>query len=159
MLTPMTNEESTQSPVQFISAILLLTREPDRLVRFYRDVLGIPLEPEVHDGSATHFACELGDTHFAIHDAAEVRERSESFKLAFAVTSLDATIAALQSAGVQTLYPPKSTGFAVMTAVLDPDANYIELTELSDAWLQYLVERRNGGKDPVAAWASRRGGA
>ena len=152
----MTNEKSTVSPVQFISAILLRTYEPDRLVQFYRDVLGIPLESEAHDGFATHFAGELGDTHFAIHDAAEAPARSESFKLAFAVTSLDATIAALESAGFQTLYSPKSTGFAVMTAVLDPDANYIELTELSDTWLQYLVERRNRGKDPVAAWASGR---
>ena len=40
-------------------------------------------------------------------------------------------------------------GFAKMTAIRDPDGNYIEITELSGGWLRHLVERRRRGFDLV----------
>jgi catechol 2,3-dioxygenase-like lactoylglutathione lyase family enzyme len=36
--------------VQGLSVVLLLTADTDRLAAFYRDVLGLPLEAEEHDG-------------------------------------------------------------------------------------------------------------
>src|SRR5215813_11504016 len=53
-----------------VSAILLISTNAKELARFYRDTLGLPLEDEVHEGVAAHYACELGGVHFAIHPAA-----------------------------------------------------------------------------------------
>ena len=52
-----------------VSAILLISPNAKELARFYSDVLGLPLEDEVHEGVPLHYACELGGIHFAIHPA------------------------------------------------------------------------------------------
>jgi catechol-2,3-dioxygenase len=52
---------------EFLSAVLLASRQPDRLAVFYRDVLGLPLHEEQHGSGSVHWGCELGDVHFAIH--------------------------------------------------------------------------------------------
>ena len=55
--------------IEFVSAILLVSRHPERLAAFYRDIVGLPLEDEQHGETAAHYGCELGDLHFAIHPA------------------------------------------------------------------------------------------
>jgi hypothetical protein len=39
-----------------------------------------------------------------------------------------------------------------MTAVRDPDGNYIELTELDASWFEGLRRHREQGFDVVARW-------
>src|SRR5215510_7624227 len=46
---------------RFISGVLA-SRQPERLMEFYRDVLGFPLAEERHGGTEPHRGCELGDT-------------------------------------------------------------------------------------------------
>ena len=57
----------TTALVTGVSAILLVSPDAARLAGFYRQVLGLALEDEVHEGVPLHFACDLGDVHFAIH--------------------------------------------------------------------------------------------
>ena len=40
--------------IRFISGILLVSRQPGRLVEFYRDVLGLPLSEEQHGDTEPH---------------------------------------------------------------------------------------------------------
>src|SRR5262245_34627847 len=137
--------------IEFLSAVLLVSRDPPRLVAFYRDVLGLPLRKEAHDDTHPHFGCELGDVHFAIHPVENFEGGSTApqgaVRLAFTVFDMAGFVARLSSHGVQPLYAPRDVGFAVMTALRDPDGNYIEFTQLSESWLRHLESRRQAGND------------
>jgi len=144
--------------IEFLSAILIYSRNPERLAEFYRDVLGVPLEEEKHGTGPVHYGCELGDVHFAIHpseDGLEETAREQRFRLAFTVFSTAALLERLESRGISPIYPPKKTDFAVFTAVHDPDGNYVEFTELCDSWFEHLSYRKRGGVDVVTRWEGR----
>ncbi len=145
--------------VEFISAVLLVSDDAPGLAAFYRDVLGFPLEDEVHGGSDLHYGCELGDVHFAIHprsnfDSAK-EPQSGSINLAFAVFDMEAFVARVEQAGGSLLYPPRDSGFAIMTALEDPDGNLVEFTQLSEGWMAHLEKRRQEGKDILAQWRAQ----
>lgn len=135
----------------FISALILLSPDAERLVDFYLSAVGLTLEREQHDD--THWGCELGDVHFAIHqtDGAPV-DMGKSFKFALTTWSLKEAIERLRRHNVDLIHPPMNRGFATMAAFADPDGNIVELTELSDSWLEYLAERRREGHDVISQW-------
>lgn len=139
--------------VRFLSAALVVSPDPARLASFYRDALGIPLQPESHGDTALHYGCELGDVHFAIHPAANFPEGpgsgGNSVCLAFAVDDLGAVLRRCEARGVLPLEPPRDVGFAILAALRDPDGNYIELTQLSAQWIKHLRTRRTSGEDPL----------
>jgi predicted enzyme related to lactoylglutathione lyase len=145
--------------VRFVSAIIFQSNDPGRLAAFYRDALGMPLESSDHDGDAQpHYECELGDLHFAIHPVEtppnEQSARRSRLKIAFAVFSLEAAIARLRRLGVELLYAPIDRGFAIMTAIEDPDGTTIELTQLSDRWLSYIGSRESEERD-IVSWRNK----
>jgi len=144
--------------IEFFSGVILVSESPERLAAFYRDVLGVPLGAEEHEGSLPHWGCDLGDIHFAIHpieDFPDGRAGVGAVKLAFNVFDIHALAEHLTKAGVSLLYPPKDTGFFLSTAVQDPDGNFVELTQMSDAWFKYLDHRHSQGVDVVARWQAR----
>jgi catechol 2,3-dioxygenase-like lactoylglutathione lyase family enzyme len=145
--------------LRFLSGIILVSHEPERLVGFYRDVLGVPLVEEQHDDTELHWACELGDIHFAIHPAADYPGEptaTGSVKIAFMVFELDRLVSWLAGNGVELCYPPEGFGAGSrITAVRDPDGNLVELTELGPGWLDHLRAHRATGGDLVAHWAGR----
>lgn len=141
--------------IEFLSAVLLVSKNPERLANFYKDVVGLPLEDEDHGESEKHYGCELGDLHFAIHPLSNFEGTgygTGSVKLAFTVFDMESFVEKVKSKGIQLAYEPKDTGFAVMTALTDPDGNYIEFTQLSDRWFQHLESRRKQGIDVVNRW-------
>jgi catechol 2,3-dioxygenase-like lactoylglutathione lyase family enzyme len=155
------SEDAERRPdgLRFLSGIILVSAEPERLVGFYRDVLGVPLAEEQHDDSQPHWACELGDVHFAIHPQADYPGEAAgvgSVKLAFMVFEMDRLVAWLRGRGVEPLYPPVEFGESSrITAVRDPDGNTVELTELGPGWLDHLKTHRAAGGDLVAQWGAR----
>lgn len=140
---------------EFLTAVLINSRDPDRLAAFYQDVLDVPLEVETH-GSHKHYGCELGDLHFAIHP---VRGNSPAgagaVDVALQVFDLDAFLAKLAGKGIA-LSAPVERGFARMTELRDPDGNRIFLTELTKKWLGMIRDRKQQGHDLIKA-AERRG--
>jgi catechol 2,3-dioxygenase-like lactoylglutathione lyase family enzyme len=143
--------------VEFLSAVLLISKNPERLAAFYKDVIGLPLEEEQHGETEKHYGCELGDLHFAIHPVGNFKEAEPgtgSVKLAFAIFALDAFVARVKSKGFNLDYEPKTTGFAKMTAITDPDGNSVEFTQLNDRWFKHLENRRSQGIDVIARWKS-----
>jgi catechol 2,3-dioxygenase-like lactoylglutathione lyase family enzyme len=155
------SETSVQRPegLRFLSGIILESSDPARLVAFYCDILGVPLAEEQHGDSALHWACELGDIHFAIHPADESsldKSGSGTIKIAFMVFELDPLVAWLTQHGVELCYPPRGFGTqSRITAVRDPDGNLVELTELGPVWLDHLQANRARGGDLVAQWRAR----
>jgi predicted enzyme related to lactoylglutathione lyase len=141
--------------IEFFSGVILVSESPERLAEFYRVVLGVPLKAEEHEGTLPHWGCDLGDIHFAVHaieDFPDGRAGVGAVKLAFNVFDIHALAERLTNAGLSLLYPPKDTGFFLSTAVQDPDGNFVELTQMSDAWFNYLDHRHSQGVDVVARW-------
>jgi len=145
--------------LEFLSAVLVVSDDAERLARFYRDQLGVPLRPERHGENLQHWGCELGDVHFAIHPRQNFQRDPNvgvgAVKLAFIVFDLDAYLQTLTQRGIQPLYEPEQVGGMRMTAVRDPDGNFIELTELGQSWFDRLRKRREEGFDVVARWEQR----
>ena len=142
-------------PIEFLSAVLVVSANPARLAAFYRDVIGIPLREEQHGGSRAHWGCNLGDIHFAIHPVETFPDRRSgvgAVKLAFTVFDVRALARRLEESGVPLLYAPRDTGFFWSTAIQDPDANFVEFTELRDEWFTGIEARRVAGDDVVARW-------
>lgn len=144
-----------EEKIEFLSAVLLVSKNPEKLATFYKDIIGLPLEDEQHGETEKHYGCELGDLHFAIHPASNIAGTgygTGSVKLAFTVFDMKAFVNKVESKGIKLAYPPKDTGFATMTALTDPDGNYVEFTQLSDGWFKHLENRRKEGMDVVTRW-------
>ena len=149
-----------EGAIEFLGAVIIVSEDPERLARFYRDVVGIPLADEKHDDTLPHWGCTLGSQHFAVHPVEDFPDRRAgvgSVKLAFNVFDVEAAAERLQAAGVELLYPPRDNGFMIATAILDPDGNLLELVQTSDAWYEYLEKRPLEERDPVARWRAARG--
>ena len=149
-----------EEKIEFLSAVLLVSNDVERLVDFYRDVVGIALESEEHGDTHRHYGCELGDLHFAIHPASNFKEgghETGSVRLAFTVFDMDAFVERVTAKGVELVYPPRNMGFATMTELRDPDGNHIEFTQLSDRWFAHLASRRKEGVDMVERWRESKG--
>lgn len=144
---------------EFLSAVIVVSEQPERLAAFYRDVLAVPLVPEQHDDDLPHWGATLGQLHFAVHDARDFAEHratgAGSVVIALAVDDLDELLAAMAERGVTPLYPPTDVGWTTMTAVSDPDGNLVELTQMADSWWAGLDRRRTEGHDPVERWRRR----
>jgi predicted enzyme related to lactoylglutathione lyase len=145
--------------IEFLSGVLLVSEEPERLASFYRDVLGVPLEVEEHEDTLPHWGCTLGDVHFAIHPVKDFEDRRcgvGAVKLAFNIFDIQALVERLEKKGVELIYPVRDTGYFLTTAVFDPDGNMVEFTQLCDAWFEDLESRQAEGGDVVARWRLRR---
>jgi predicted enzyme related to lactoylglutathione lyase len=145
--------------IEFLSGVIIVSKQAEQLAQFYRDVVGIELEAEDHGGLETHWGTELGDIHFAIHPESNFPGSpagNASVKLAFTVFDLDSVLSRFEDHGVELAYPVKNEGFGRMVAIRDPEGNFIELTELSDDWFEHLERRKKQGHDPVARWKQRR---
>ncbi len=146
--------------IEFLSAVLVVSENPERLAAFYREVVGVPLEEERHGAAPPHWGCTLGDIHFAIHPVATFPDKRcgvGSVKLAFTVFDIKAVVRRLEASGTALLYPPRDTGFFWSTAIHDPDGNLVEFTELCDQWFKQLEMRRHDGADVVTRWRAVKG--
>lgn len=144
--------------VNYISAILLTSTDPDRLYEFYKNKLKFPLEPEQHGDTEKHYGCELGDLHFAIHPLENFNDGKTgvgSVKMAFEVFDIADFVEHLKRESIEPLYPVKEMGPMLITAITDPDGNYIEFTQLGEGWYSHLEKRRKDGFDIITQFRSR----
>jgi catechol-2,3-dioxygenase len=144
--------------IEFLSAVLLTSPDAARLADFYRDVVGLPLEEERHGDTLPHWGCELGDLHFAIHPLQNFKDQTHgtgAVRLAFTVFDMAAFVAKVEASGHSLDYAPVDRGFALMTAVTDPDGNHIEFTQLSDGWFKYVEKKRQLGGDVISRWQAQ----
>ena len=118
--------------VNGVSAILLISPNAGELARFYKEALDLPLEEEVHDGVPLHYACELGDVHFAIHPAdgwpgVPTRD-AQSPVIALRTADAAGVARRLESYGFEAA-GPHDHGFAQVVVFRDPDGNHVEVLE------------------------------
>ncbi len=49
-----------------LGGVLFSSKDPDRLAKFYKEVIGLPLELNSHGGFQSHWECDMGGIHFAV---------------------------------------------------------------------------------------------
>ena len=69
------------SKINYLSAVLVVSKDAAKLANFYKNVLKVPLVDEQHDDEPLHYGCELGDIHFAIHPADKDQNIRQGFTL------------------------------------------------------------------------------
>ncbi len=141
--------------IEFLSAVLLVSKNPKRLADFYRDVLGVPLEDEKHGDSEPHWGCELGDIHFAIHPVENFPDKRAgvgAVKLAFTTFDIRALLQRLKARGVRPIEPITEPSYGLSMSIEDPDGNLVEFTQLADRWFEHLEKRRTKGIDVIERW-------
>ena len=115
-----------------VSAILLISPDPEKLAGFYREALGIPLEDEVHEGVPLHYACDLEGVHFAIHGAegwpGVPAGEAQSPVIALRTSDASAVAKRLHQNGVSAA-GPYDHGFAHVVTFRDPDGQHVEILE------------------------------
>ena len=129
-------DDAREILIDGVSAILLISPDARALADFYSQVLGVPLQDEVHEGVPLHFACELGAVHFAIHPAddwpgTQVAE-PRSPVIALSTNNAAQVAERLQQSGI-TPNGPFDHGFALVVSFRDPDGNHVEVLEPSNA--------------------------
>ncbi len=118
--------------VEGLSVLLLLAKDTARTSAFYRDVLGLTLQSETHDGRPTHYACRLGSLYFTIQSAAAMagQEPGKSYdflQMCFTVPDLEAFLRRLPEHNVQPLHPPQPFEHTTYTTLLDPDGRHVRV--------------------------------
>jgi predicted enzyme related to lactoylglutathione lyase len=114
----------------------LPTADPDRLRRFYEDVLGFTVR---HENPRTIYYQAGGGTLFALARTAG-RPSGSHTQMAFLVADVEAEVAALRSRGValETYETPRTVdGIADMDVgraawFKDPDGNLLGMIQLND---------------------------
>jgi catechol 2,3-dioxygenase-like lactoylglutathione lyase family enzyme len=134
--------EVDMASVNFLNAVLIVSDDAPKLAVWYlavwyREVLGLPLDDEQHDGGggALHFGCNLRGLHFAIHPTENYRFASETgrggIRIAFNVGDIEQFVTDLEGKPIDWVFRPVDLGWSTMLAIRDPDGNMIEVLEMT----------------------------
>lgn len=126
MLRPVTTQ--AEPVVKGLSVVYLYVRDLERSCTFYRDVLGIALEPSDENWAET----TLGSTRFALHvlHAGAPEPHSGTIHLDFEVEDIDAAAARLRAAGVD-VHEIHREAYGSHCTFVDPDGYELELFQPS----------------------------
>ncbi len=114
---------NTTPLVSRVSVVYLYVSDMERSLRFYRDLLGIPLE-----GDDDWMEATLGGTRFALHAAHEdIGELSEgTIHVSLEVADADAAAERLRAQGVETRETIRDE-WGTALEVVDPDGYRVYL--------------------------------
>ena len=120
---------NTPGRITGIGGIFVVSKDPEALATWYRDVLGIALEPW---GGATFPYDAAGHPAVAVWNAFPEGESylapsQREFMLNFGVDDLDAFLTRLEAKGVTILKRDDSDPNGKFAWILDPDGTKIEL--------------------------------
>ena len=110
-----------------LALVFVYASDLERSVAFYRDVLGIPLERDAHDGDWYEWRFTSG-VRFGLHAAHEgaMPQPPGSVIVDFAIDDLEAALGRLKAAGARvTSVMRESWGSTI--EVPDPDGHRIQL--------------------------------
>ena len=110
----------------------LRTRNYDRMVWFYREIVGVPLHEEDHPPEGVHseYSWHNPYFHFAIFKCAPDQEPTRA-ELSFSTNDLGALHAKAVAAGVRVERAPGQRPWGLSADYLDPDGNPVGVTEMT----------------------------
>jgi len=109
--------------------INLTSEQPEKLMAFYRDVVGLPKRPEMGDGAFAMGAATLFvDGHSETKGSAKEPQR---YLLDMFVADLKAEQARLEGQGVKFIRKEGQEPWGgLISTFLDPDGNYVQLLSM-----------------------------
>jgi len=119
----------------------IITRQPDAMLAFYRDLLGLPLEATIPmPGGGTMHRLKVGDSVVKIIETEPsppadavpggIRAATGYRYWTVHIVDLAAALATVEEAGHRVLLGPKVVREGVTIAMVeDPDGNWVELLE------------------------------
>jgi lactoylglutathione lyase len=108
-----------------LNYVIKFVADMDRAVKFYRDVLGLPLKFQSPGWS--EFV--TGETALGLHPASE-KNPTGSVQLGFSVTSLEKFYQEMTARGVQFSMPPTNQDFGgVLAQFVDSEGGCCSVTE------------------------------
>ncbi len=106
----------------------ITSEHPEKLVQFYRDVVGLPPDPDLGDT-----AFRVGGAHLLIDGHSEVHgpaKEPQRYLINFIIDDLSAEQRRLEGRGVTFIRTAgKEYWGGVISTFLDPDGNYCQLIE------------------------------
>ena len=115
--------------VKGIGGFFFRAKDPDGLVKWYAENLGVAAVPTEEGESA--WSQEAGETAFMpfAHDTDHFGDASRMWMINFRVRDLDAMAAQLRAAGVEVKVDPETYSYGRFARLHDPEGNPIELWE------------------------------
>ena len=106
----------------------ITSEQPNALIAFYRDVVGLPTDPDLGD-----WAFKVGGAHLVIDGHSEVHGRAKEpqrYLINFTVDDLAAEQQRLESQGVTFIRRAgREEWGGIISTFLDPDGNYCQIIE------------------------------
>ncbi|MDQ3852603.1 MAG: VOC family protein [Thermoproteota archaeon] len=114
-----------------IGAVILLVSNMEKSIKFYSDILELPIKTSSKDW--TEFF--NNDTVLALHPAPEKKKTLKTGSgtlVGFEVSDLDSTVNKLKERRVKFFKRPKDEPFGKHAIVQDPDGHLISIVELKE---------------------------
>lgn len=110
--------------VKGLSGIILSSSNPERLAKFYIDVMGIPMKLSQHGSTPEHWECDFRGIHFAILRTTKDGVKSNNITPSFYVDDIDKFVSLNN---IQTDEITMDLGNAFSLGFKDPDNNNVRL--------------------------------
>ena len=107
--------------VNGLTGMIMSSAEPERLAKFYRDVLGIPLALNHHGTMPEHWECDYNGIHYAVLKRKASDQINENIVPSFAVDDIDSFVV---THNIELIHPIMDLGEeAYIASFKDPDGN------------------------------------
>jgi predicted enzyme related to lactoylglutathione lyase len=108
---------------------MVVVKDMDRSVAFYRDVLGL----KVTFQSPGWTALDAGNVNVGLHSESEHLKvhPTESAQCGFYVDDIQKTVADLKAKAVHVLMPPRKEDFGWLAVFQDPDGYHLQLCQMN----------------------------
>jgi catechol 2,3-dioxygenase-like lactoylglutathione lyase family enzyme len=115
--------------VRALKSVVWTSNDPEATAKFYREVLNVPLELERHRGVAEHWAAQVGDLHFAVHNTkgfwlGEGTGAGSGTYVSFTIDDIPAFLHHLAKHGVK-VEAQNTIGPMKFVAIRDPDGRLV----------------------------------
>ena len=110
--------------VKGLSGVIMSSAHPERLAKFYNDVMGISMTLNHHGTSPDHWECDYHGIHFAILEQKNPKKPTENIVLSFYIDNIDQFITENK---INSYEEVMDLGNAFSTGFKDPDGNTVRL--------------------------------
>ncbi|HWV74752.1 MAG TPA: VOC family protein, partial [Pseudosphingobacterium sp.] len=108
-----------------LTGAIMSSTDPEKLARFYNEVLGIPLKLNRHGNMPAHWECDYNGIHFAILKRKSSQQPNENIVLSFRVDDINEFVAAHN---IELIHPIMDLGDgAFVVSFKDTDGNTLRL--------------------------------
>lgn len=111
----------TSLKVRGLTGLILSSAQPERLAKFYQEVLGIPLALNQHGNMPQHWECDYNGIHFAVLKGKVTHPTTEPIVPSFAVDDIESFVT---THDIKLTHPMMDLGGgAYIASFKDPDGN------------------------------------